>query len=175
MTKLNKETLEYFLSEDFTNWLLTSLKDMHFNNNTQDRLSTFYDVINHYIELNNIEYELIEDNNNSITKGYFIKFNDNYGEFIDKFYESEYDCSMKRRIYLHKVRSDKTLGKDVIDIEELTHYAIDLLCKIKDIDIQKKIMTTIEELKQNGVNTKEILNNLQIAYTTLANEEIRKR
>ena len=34
MINLNKEKLEYFLSEDFTNWLLTSVKDMHFSNNT---------------------------------------------------------------------------------------------------------------------------------------------
>ena len=36
-------------------------------------------------------------------------------------------------------------------------------------------MTTIERLKQNGVEVKEILDNLQIAYATLANEEIRRR
>ena len=175
MTNLNKETLEYFLSEDFTTWLLTSLKDMQFSNNAQDKLFTFQTVINYYIKSNNIEGELIKDNANSIAKRYFIKYYDNYGEFVDEFYESEYDCSMKHRISLHKVHIDKTLGKDIIDIEYLTNYVMDLLCQIKDIDVYEKIMTTIKKLKQNGIDAKEILNNLQIAYANVANEEIRKR
>ena len=51
MTKINRETLEYFLSEDFTNWLLTSLSNMQFSDSTQGKFYTFYTVINHYIEL----------------------------------------------------------------------------------------------------------------------------
>ena len=175
MTKINKETLEYFLSEDFTSWLLASLKDMHFSNNTQERLATFYDVIDQYITLNNIEGELVKDNDNSIAKGYFIKYFDNYGEFVDEFYESEYDCSMKHRIYLQKVHVDKTLGKDVIDIEQLTNYVMYLFNQINGIDIQKELMNTITKLKEYGIDVKEILNNLQIAYASVANEEIRKR
>ena len=175
MINLNKEKLEYFLSEDFTNWLLTSVKDMHFSNNTQERLATFYDVIDQYITLNNIEGELVKDNDNSIAKGYFIKYYDTYGKFVDEFYESEYDCSMKHRIYLQKIHSDKTLGKNVIDIEALTKFVMYLFNQMNDINIQKELMTTITKLREYGIDTKEILNNLQIAYATVANEEIRKR
>lgn len=175
MTKLNKETLEYFLSEDFTNWLLTSLSNMEFSNNTQEKLYTFYTIIDHYIELKDIKGENIKDNEHSMAKGYFIKYYDTYGRFVDEYYESELDDSMKHRIYLEKIDINMAMGKEVIDMEYLTGYVMDLLCQIKDIDVQKQLMTTIERLKQNGVEVKEILDNLQIAYATLANEEIRRR
>ena len=175
MTKINRETLEYFLSEDFANWLLISLSNMQFSNSTQEKLYTFYTIINHYIELKDIKGENIKDNERSMAKGYFIKYCDTYGEFVDEFYESELDDSMKHRIYLEKVHSDKTLGKDVIDIGELTNYVMYLFNQINSIDIQKELMNTITKLIENGIDTKEILDNLQIAYASVANEEIRKR
>ncbi len=175
MINLSKETLEYFLSENFTNWLLTSLSNMQFTCSSQKNLFTFYTVIDHYIKLKDIKGENIKDNENSMAKGYFIKYYDNYGIFIDEFYESELDDSMQHRIYLQKANFSKVEGQEIIDIEYLTGYVMDLLCQMKDINIQGKIMSTIDELIQNGTDVKDILNNLEIAYATIANQEIRRK
>ena len=175
MKKIAKETLEYFLSEDFTNWLINSVSNMQFSNNTQEKLFTFYTVIEHYIELKDIKGENIKDNETSMAKGYYIKYYDTYGRFIDEYYESELDDSIRHKIYLEKTDFEMAMGKDVIDMEYLTGYVMDLLCQIKEINIQNELMSTITKLRENGIDSKEILDNLQIAYATLANEEIRKR
>ena len=110
-----------------------------------------------------------------MAKGYYIKYYDTYGRFIDEYYESELDDSIRHKIYLEKTDFEMAMGKDVIDMEYLTGYVMDLLCQIKEINIQNELMSTITKLRENGIDSKEILDNLQIAYATLANEEIRKR
>ena len=107
---------------------------------------------------------------NAVNLTYDIKYNDMYLEIsvmpaIDIYSETRYING-----YLVSKVTKNDVGIPFIDLNEVIKYL-----QIKNSDIQTNLMAIVKYLKENGVEVKEILNNLQIAYATVANEEIRKR
>ena len=169
---------EDILSEEYTNWLNnlfenSTTRDIYNDKNDIKKITLMFDYIKEYLYSDFAPLDIKDAYMpylNAVNLTYDIKYNDMYLEISLMPSASIYSKIRQINGYLVSKVTINDVGIPFIDLNEIIKYL-----QIKNSDIQTKIMAIVKYLKENGVDPKEILDNFQIAYASIANEEIRKR
>ena len=164
--------------EKETNWLKNLFKksttrDIYNEKDDIKKITLMFNYIKEYLYSDFAPLDIKESYIpylNTVNLTYDIKYNDMYLEISVMPSASIHSKIRYINGYLVSKVTKNDVGVPFIDLNEVIKYL-----QIKNSDIQTKIMAMVKYLKENGVDVKEILNNLQIAYATVANDEIRKR
>lgn len=170
--------MQDFFSEEYKNWLNNLFKnsttrDIYNNKNDIKKITLMFNYIKEYLYSDFAPLEVKEyyiPFLNAVNLTYDIKYNDIYLEISVMPSASIYSKVRQINGYLVSKVTINDVGVPFIDLNEIIKYL-----QIKNSDIQTKIMAIVKYLKENGVDSREILNNLEIAYATVANDEIRRR
>ncbi len=182
LVKEEKDTCQeyaYILTDEFTKWFnnlfsFTKYQDCEFYHYDKAKIYNYaivlYDVLSDYIIFQEQNDDKKTDLTYSINKN--VKINNNiYNMVISSPIQYSPNSAIVGQIYIHILNDDAEYDFTLQDlqnfvIEQINNRQNSLLMIINEV---------VKHLEENGYNKEDILNALQIAYATVANEEIRKR
>ena len=182
LVQKEKETCQeyaYILTDEFAKWfnkLFYFNYDIQFHDyereeETYKNAIVLYDVLCDYISL---KEENKEKKTDDLLYNIFrnIKVNDKiYNMLISNPKKYPPHKPLSGEITIKKEYED---GKYYLTLSDLQNFVIEQINNRQNSSLMI-INEVVKHLEENGIDTKEILNNLQIAYASVANEEIRKR